>query len=209
MTEKLRRLRMPQRNTRRNLLLGSILVIASVTGVWFVVDANTRTEVFLVAAAPAASGSVIGSSSLRVARMNLGSSREVYLRPGDVGAGAYFLTTMATGQLVPRGSVATGIIDARQTVVISSVMPTPKSLKVGDLVDVWVSDLLDNNKFAPPITLVLDAEVTEVIEESGVLAEQSPKVQILVPIASVAPILDAIASKDALSMVLKRNLGND
>ena len=41
-----------------------------------------------MAAAPAASGSVIGSSSLRVARMNLGSSREVYLRPGDVGAGA-------------------------------------------------------------------------------------------------------------------------
>jgi hypothetical protein len=30
-----------------------------------------------------------------------------------------------------------------------------------------------------------------------------------VPFESVSPILDAVASKDAISMILKRNLGND
>jgi hypothetical protein len=59
------------------------------------------------------------------------------------------------------------------------------------------------------MTLVLDAEIVDVAEASGVMADQQPRVQVLVPVESVSPILDAVASKDALSMILKRNLGND
>jgi hypothetical protein len=87
-------------------------------------------------------------------------------------------------------------------------MPVPANLKVGDFVDVWVSAAIENNKFAPSVTLVRDAEITDIIEPSGVMADQTPRVQVLVPVVSVAPILDAIASKGALSLVLKRNLGN-
>jgi hypothetical protein len=57
--------------------------------------------------------------------------------------------------------------------------------------------------------LVLDAEIVEVTEVSGVMGDAQPEVQVLVPVESVSPILDAVASKDALSMILKRNLGND
>ena len=59
------------------------------------------------------------------------------------------------------------------------------------------------------MTLVLDAEIVDVAQASGVMADQQPRVQVLVPVESVSPILDAVASKDALSMILKRNLGND
>jgi hypothetical protein len=59
------------------------------------------------------------------------------------------------------------------------------------------------------MTLVLDAEIVDVAEASGVMADEQPRVQVLVPVESVSPILDAVASKDALSMILKRNLGND
>jgi hypothetical protein len=209
MVEKIRRLRMPQRTARRNLVLGLVLLTASTLGVWFVIESNDKTEEFLVAAAPAASGSIVTEGSFRVAHMNLAGSRDVYLRPGQVPIGSYLLNTLDQGQLIPKGSVASSIVDARQPVIISSVMPVPPNLKIGDFVDVWVSDAIDNNKFAAPITIVLDAEVTGVIQDSGVIGGQQPRVQILVPVASVATILDAIASKDALSLVLKRNLGDD
>jgi hypothetical protein len=209
MSEKSRRLRMPQRNTRRSLLIGLVITAASLAGVWLAIQSNDKTEDFLVAAKPASSGSVVTSGSFRVEKLNLASSSDRYLHPGDVPVGSYLLNAFDVGQLVPKGSVSSSIIDARQPVIISSVMPVPKSLKVGDFVDVWVSASIENNKFASAVMLVRDAEVTDVMAAAGVLADQTPNVQVLVPVASVAPILDSIASKGALSLVLKRNLGND
>jgi hypothetical protein len=209
MSEKSRRLRMPQRKTRRSLLIGLAIMIASLAGVWFAIQSNDKTEDFLVAAKPASSGSVVTSGSFRVEKLNLAGSSDRYLRPGDVPLGSYLLNTFDVGQLVPKGSVSSSIIDARQPVIISSVMPVPKSLKVGDYVDIWVSAAIESNKFASAVMLVSDAEVTDVMAAAGVLADQAPNVQLLVPVTSVAPILDSIASKGALSLVLKRNLGND
>jgi hypothetical protein len=56
---------------------------------------------------------------------------------------------------------------------------------------------------------VLDAEIVDIAKPTGVMADSQPEVQVLVPVESVSPILDAVASKDAISMILKRNLGND
>ena len=119
---KKKRLGAQQFMSRRNLLLGVFLIALSMTGVWWVIEQNNRTDEFLVAAKPAASGSMITENSFRVVRMNLGGSASLYLKPGDLEPGNYLLNTMAVGQLVALGSVASAIIDARQPVVISSTM---------------------------------------------------------------------------------------
>ena len=206
---KMKRLGAQRSASRRNLIVGMLLITISMVGVWLVIEANNRTEEFLVAAQPAASGSVITESSFRVVRLNLGDSSRLYLKPGDLDEGNYLLNTMAVGQLVALGSVASAIIDARQPVVITSTMPIPQKVGVGDFVDIWVSELQDGGVFAPPRTLVLDAEIVDIAEPTGVMADAQPQVQVLVPVESVSPILDAVASKDAISMILKRNLGND
>jgi hypothetical protein len=206
---KTKRLGSQKSSSRRNLILGLLLITVSMVGVWLVIESNNRTEEFLVAARPAASGTMISESSFRVVRMNLGESSELYLRPGDLEPGNYLLNTMAAGQLVALGSVASAIIDARQPVVITSTMPMPQGVGVGDFVDIWVSEALPGGTFAAPMTLVLDAEIVDIAEAAGVLSDQQPQVQVLVPAESVSPILDAVASRHALSMILKRNLGND
>jgi hypothetical protein len=209
MVEKIRRLKMPQRKNRRNIILGLILMAASVVGVWLAIYTNDKTEEYLVAAKPASSGSMLTSDSLRVARLNLASSSKLYMQPGDIPNGGYLLVAVDAGQLIAKGSVATTIIDEREPVIISSAMPLPKSLKVGDAVDIWVSDAIESGKFAPAVMIVRDAEVTDIVAASGVVADQPPKVQVLVPVAAVATVLDAVASKSVLSLVLKRNLGDD
>ena len=206
---KMKRLGAQQSTSRRNVILGALLIAISMAGVWLVIEANNHTEEFLVAAKPAASGSMITESSFRVVRMNLGDSTALYLKPGDLEPGNYLLNTMAVGQLVALGSVASAIIDPRQPVVITSTMPLPQGVGVGDFVDIWVSEAIQGGSFAAPMTLVLDAEIVDVAAATGVLADQQPQVQVLVPVESVSPILDAVASKDSLSMILKRNLGND
>lgn len=206
---KMKRLGAQRSASRRNLIVGMLLITISMIGVWLVIEANNRTEEFLVAAQPAASGSVITESSFRVVRMNLGESSRLYLKPGDLDEGNYLLNTMAVGQLVALGSVASAIIDARQPVVITSTMPMPQKVGVGDFVDIWVSELQEGGVFASPRTLVLDAEIVDIAKPTGVMSDAQPQVQVLVPVESVSPILDAVASKDAISMILKRNLGND
>jgi uncharacterized protein YidB (DUF937 family) len=206
---KMKRIGAQRSTSRRNLILGMFLITISMVGVWWVIDANNTTEEFLVAAKPATSGSIITESSFRIARMNLGESSRLYLKPGDLEPGNYLLNTMAVGQLVALGSVASAVIDARQPVVISSTMPLPQGVGVGDFVDIWVSESQEGGVFAAPMTLVLDAEIVDIAQATGVMAEQQPQVQVLVPVESVSPILDAVASKDAISMILKRNLGND
>jgi hypothetical protein len=206
---KMKRLGAQKIASRRNLFLGMLLITISMVGVWWVIEANNATEEFLVAAKPAASGSIITESSFRVARMNLGESSRLYLKPGDLEPGNYLLNTMAVGQLVALGSVASAIIDARQPVVITSTMPLPQGVGVGDFVDIWVSESLVGGSFAAPMTLVLDAEIVDIAQATGVMADQQPQIQVLVPVESVSPILDAVASKDAVSLILKRNLGND
>jgi hypothetical protein len=206
---KMKRLGAQRSTSRRNLILGMLLITISIVGVWWVIESNTTTEEFLVAAKPAASGSMITESSFRVERMNLGESSRLYLKPGDLEPGNYLLNTMAVGQLVALGSVASAIIDARQPVVITSTMPLPQGVGVGDFVDIWVSQSLEGGSFAEPVTLVLDAEIVDIAQATGVMADQQPQVQVLVPVDSVSPILDAVASRDAISLILKRNLGND
>lgn len=209
MVEKIRRLKTPQRKNRRNIILGLILMTASVAGVWLAIYANDKTQEFLVASKPASSGSQIDGESFHAARLNLAGSSNLYMKPGDLPKGGYLLVNMDAGQLLAKGAVATSIIDERMPVIITSGMPVPKSLKVGDLVDIWVSDAMANGKFAPAIMIVRDAEVADIVESAGVVSDQPPKVQLLVPIAAVAPVLDAVASKSVLSLVLKRDLGDD
>lgn len=208
MGEKLRRLRAPQKTKRTKLALGIGLLIGSVTAVTVVIAANNQTEEFLVATDAVASGTLISDQTVTPTKLNLGAAGALYLQPGDLPPGSYLLFSVKRGQLIPRASIASSIIDAREPVVVSSTMPLPTGLKAGDLVDVWSSALTDRNLFAPPVSLVFSAEVTDVRQPTGMFAAQQPEVQLLVPAESVAPILDAIASKDALSLVLKRNLGN-
>jgi hypothetical protein len=209
MAEKLKRLRAPQKLRRRNLFIGLTLVVTSVGGVWAAINLNNHTSQYLVAASDFASGTELLTGATRDVELNLGDSAALYLKPGDLPPGSYLLFSAAKGQLIPRSSIATRIIDAREPVVITSIMPLPTGLKPGDAVDIWTSALTDKNLFAPPVALVLDAEVTAVRQPSGMFANAQPEVQVLVPAESVPPILDAIASKDAVSLVLKRNLGND
>ena len=209
MVEKIRRLRMPQRAGRQKLIIGIILVVLSLLGVRLVIDSNNQTEDFLVAANPVASGSIVTAANFRVEHLNLSDSRDIYLKPGQLDSGSYLLGGLAVGQLIPKSLVSSNIVDAREPVIIRSVMPVPLSLRVGDHVDVWISTAVANNKFSTPVSIVLGAEVEGIIQDSGVIGNQEPKVQLLVPTEAVPAILSAIASKDALSIVLKRNLADE
>ena len=209
MSQSIKRIRTPQRTKRRYLLVAGSLAIGSGLAAWLTLNVSAKTHEYLVAASSLASGAPINASSFVVQSLSLGDSGSLYLQPSDFKSSGYLLQSVQQGQLVAKSEVSTAIIDARQPVVVTSTMSLPTALSAGDSVDVWTSSLNAKNKFDPPSQVVLNAEVTEVRQPSGVFGDQRPEVQLLVPVAAVSPILAAIADKDAISLVLKRNLGHD
>jgi hypothetical protein len=70
------------------------------------------------------------------------------------------------------------------------------------VVDVWAAREGDSDTFGPPSVLVPSATVVRVIEADGIIAGAAAvNVELLVPRARTARILEAIANTDALSLV--------
>ena len=198
-----RKLKSPHLARRKSLLLALGLITASVGGVWFAIESNNQTEEFLVSAGALPAGSAIDDTKLLPITANLGASSDQYLRVGELPTGAYLLGPVVPGQLIIKSMLASDIIDARVPLVITSKMPLPQALKPGASVDLWVSEKLENNTFAAPYALVLGAEVAQIIETSGMFAEDVSPVELWVPTEAIGPVLDAVDAGDSISLILR------
>lgn len=199
----IRKLKAPHLSRRRNLFFAIGLVVLSVSGVWFAIESNNHTEEFLVSTSALPAGSLVQEDMFQVINANLSSSSQKYLRVGELPSGSYLLGPVVPGQLIIKSMLATEIIDSRVPLVITSKMPLPQALKPGGSVDLWVSERLENNQFAPPYALVLGAEVARIIETSGMFAQDVSPVELWVPTAAIAPVLDAVDAGDSISLILR------
>jgi len=204
-----RRLRSPHLAKRRNIFFAVGLVALSVGGVWLAIEANNHTEEFLVSASALPAGSSVDEAMFQVMNANLGSSSGQYLRVGELPKGSYLLGPVVPGQLIIKSMLASEIIDSRVPLVITSKMPLPLALKPGGSVDLWVSEKLEDNKFAPPYALVLGAEVARILETTGMFAEQVSPVELWVPTEAIAPVLDAVDAGDSISLILRPTAADD
>lgn len=198
-----RKLKSPYLARRKTLLLAVGLVTLSVGGVWFAIEGNNRTEEFLVSTKALPAGSSVTDSMFEPIRVNLGTSSDKYLRMGELPMGSYLLGPVVPGQLIIKNMLATDIIDARVPLVITSKMPLPTALRPGGSVDLWVSEKLDGNTFAPPYVLVLGAEVAKILETTGMFAEDVAPVELWVPTEAIGPVLDAVDAGDSISLILR------
>ena len=104
--------------------------------------------------------------------------------------------------------MASAIIDERVPVVVQSAMGLPDGLVAGASVDIWVAPIDENKQFGEPFVLVLGAEVSRLIENQEMFANQSPSVEMWVPIEAVGPVLSSISAGDKISLILRPTLAD-
>lgn len=194
-----------QRGARRGLadarlLLGIALVLVSVAGVWFVVAAARDTEPVLVATRTIVAGEEIAPGDLDVAHVALGAVGEHYEASGPA-EGAVATRTLARGELVPAGSIATDRDAASTRIVLRSSTPLAASIEPGSRVEVWAAAPLEQGAFAPAEILVAEATVARIDAGGGMVTDGSTHVEIVLARADVAPALDAVAARAAISVV--------
>ncbi len=183
--------------------IGLILVLAAVGGVYAIVAGSDRTMTVYAARSTLAVGDRIEATDLTVAHVRLDRAADLYLTPVRFpGDGVVVTRTIAAGELVPASAVGRRSGESLTSVVVELTSPLAAAIGPGTVVDVWSARQSEHARFDPPVVLVGQAAVVRIVEPTGLVAANGRRsVEVLVPRARVAAVLEAIANADAISVV--------
>ncbi|MEZ3159997.1 SAF domain-containing protein [Microbacterium sp. BWT-B31] len=182
-------------------LIGVVLVIASIAGVWFVVTSARQTVPVLAAAHTIVPGQPLSGDDVRVVDVALGQVGASYLEPTALEAGVVATRTIGSGELVPRSAIGDAAKASTTNVVVRSAVDVPASVRTGSVVEVWEAPLIEHGRYDTPRVLVADAAVVSVTRDEGMVTGTSVALELVVARADVAGILAAMSDDSALSVV--------
>lgn len=182
-------------------LLGILLILASVAGVWFVVSAARQTVPVFAATRTIVPGQTLTEGDVRVVDVTLGALGPAYLTPGALEKGLVATRTVGEGELVPESAVGDASAPATTTVVLQSSVDVPASVEAGSVVEVWEAPMIERGSYDTPRILVADATVVSVTRDDSVMGGGAASLEVVIPRADVAAVLEATAGGSALSIV--------
>lgn len=182
-------------------VLGIVLVVASVAGVWFVVTGARQTIPVFAAARTIVPGEVVTDADVRVVEVALGTVGDVYAVPGRIDDGAVATRTIAEGELVPTSALGDASSSRTTSVVLRSTVDVPASVVAGSVVEVWAAPFVDRTSYDAPRILVADATVVSVTRDDSMMGGGAAALELVIPRADVAAVLASIADEAALSVV--------
>jgi hypothetical protein len=183
------------------LLLGILLVAASIAGVWFVVTAARQTAPVYAAAGTIVQGQAITAEDLRVVEVALGQVAGAYLTPAALEGDLVATRTVAAGELVPQSAVGEAAGSRTTSVVVRSAVDVPASVEPGAVVEVWAAPQIERGVYDTPRILVADATVVEVTRDDSMMGGAEAALEVVISRADVAEVLAALADGDAISVI--------
>lgn len=194
----------PRRRSRPDprLILGMVLVLASVGGVAALIAGLDRTVTVYAASRPLAVGDRVDTDDLMLAEVRLGAVESGYLRAEALPeAGAVVIRSIGEGELVPLASLGSAEEVDVTAVVVSSTGQLSEDVVAGARVDIWAAEQTDAGEYGPPRVLVAGAGVVRTIETAAFGGGGAEAVELVVPRDDVAVVLDAVAGEAAISLV--------
>ncbi|MEV7609436.1 hypothetical protein AB0N61_08150 [Microbacterium sp. NPDC089320] len=183
-------------------LIGIVVVVLSVAGVWAVVASAGTTAPVLQATRTITLGEPLVSGDFRVVEVGLGSITDLYLSPQDLRPGQVALRTVFDGELLPVSAAEDADANRTTTIVIESSTGIPADVAAGSIVELWHSPPVDDGDGqGPPRILVADAIVSSVTTSEGMLAADGTTAEVVIDRADVADVLAAITGGSVLSVV--------
>lgn len=193
----------PRRHLDARLLVGLVLVIASIAAVVGIVAAADEGEDVLAAPDLLTAGQVLTIDDLEVRRVALGVEGHGYLTPADLpDEGVVVTRTVGAGELVPRAAVGDSRGPRATTVVVALSTDLGATARPGDALDLWSAPALEGGRFGAPVVIASGTQLVRVVAADGIVAgAEAGRVELLVPRRDVARILHALANGDALSAI--------
>jgi predicted component of type VI protein secretion system len=192
------------------LLVGVLIVAAAVAlGSWAVTAAEASTPVY-VAAEALTPGEPLDADQVAVAQVRLERAEaDHYLLASEpLPPDAVLVRAVSDGELLPRAAVAESAdLDVRP-VAVPVTEPPSAGVAEGALVDVWVTPEVQDGEHPVPRLLAEGLTVAEVARPSGAFAVGAETtVHVLVPTDSLGDVLGALATRQAVHVVLVPGTG--
>lgn len=184
------------------LLIGSLLVVASVVGVVWVVSSAKQTVPVYVAAAPIAQGDAVTEQSLSLVEIPVAETNELYLMPDGL-ADASIITTRPIGQgeFVPLSALGVGD-ETSAPVVVTISGALPENVGTGVAVELWAASPGERpGTYNTPVVLVQQAQVVRVLESQQLVNNGQVEVELRIPDADLAEVLTALTNGSRLHVV--------
>lgn len=185
------------------LLVGILLVLASVAGVISLVGGADRTTEVYAARDAIAVGEMLTEDNVVRAKVRLGDTEQHYITvEGGLPVGVVAVQRIGKDQLVPRQSL--GAVDAldRKPVAVTVEEALPSQAIAGTRVDVWVALPDAKNGFSEPKLLLPGAEIAEITSGSTTLgSSRSTVLMVLVGDSQMPALLGAQANQAKISVV--------
>ena len=184
------------------IVIGLVLVLASIGGVVMIVRAADRSVQVYSAAQTLPVGSRVTADDLVAVPARLGSASGRYLTSPPPAAGYIVTRSIGQGELVPMGALGTATSDRIATVVVPVSTAIATSIETGASVDVWAAPKAADRSFGPPSVIVGSATVARVVQPTGfVQSGAGTSLELRVPRDDVAAVLQALADEDSVSVV--------
>lgn len=185
------------------LLLGILLVLASVAGVIALVGAADQTTEVYAANGPIAVGEKLTPGNVSRVKVRLGDVESRYFTAeSGLPEGLVAVQRIGRDQLVPRESLGKPDALNRKPVAITIEEALPEQAVAGSRVDVWVALPDTRNGFSEPKLLLPVAEIAEITPGSTALgSSRSTVVLVLVADEQMPKLLGAQANKAKISVV--------
>ncbi|MGX5716917.1 hypothetical protein [Arthrobacter sp. MAHUQ-56] len=185
------------------LMVGILLVLASVAGVVYLIGSADRTTEVYAARDGIAVGEPVTPDNVVRVRVRLGDTEQHYITASDgLPAGTVAVQRIAKDQLVPRASL--GDVDQlnRKPVAIQIEQSLPSQAVPGARVDVWVAQPDAKNGYSEPKLVLPGAEIAEVATGSTALGSSKTTVlMVLVEDSQMPALLGAQANEAKISVV--------
>lgn len=185
------------------LMVGVLLVLASVVGVISLVGSADQTTEVYAAKDSIAVGERLTTESVVRAKVRLGETEEHYITvEAGLPQGLVAVQRIGKSQLVPKESLAS--VDAldRKPVAVTIDEALPPQAVAGTRVDVWVAAPDARNGFSEPQLLLRGAEIAQLTDGSTALgSSRSTVVMVLVADSQMPALLGAQANQAKISVV--------
>lgn len=195
------RLRRPRWKDPR-LLVGILLVVASVLMGALLVSRLSATTPVLVARSAIAPGDSLDGADLVTVQMRLGEQAPHYVAsPEAIPEGAVAAAAVRPGELLPVSAVGQPADVPLRPVVIPVDSSVAESVRPGATVELWhTSDEGEDGTPAEAQLLVPEAVVRR-IDEGSSLGMRSMAVEVLVPADRLADVLEVLSQDERLDVI--------
>ncbi|WP_394215840.1 SAF domain-containing protein [Brachybacterium vulturis] len=200
-TAAMMRLRKPRWKDPR-LIVGIVLVVASVLMGAVLVSRLSETTAVLVARSAIVPGDAISAEDLMVVELRLGEQTDRYVGTVEaVPAGAVALRTIRAGELVPISAIGQSAEVPLRPVVIPVEASVAESVVPGATVELWhTSPGGEEGADAQARLLVPDAVVRR-IDEGSSLGMREMSVEVLVPSDRLDEVLEVLSQDERLDVI--------